>query len=123
MHNLEQLIAEWRKTMMTEPNVGRETLDELENHLRENVDRLVRSGMTEPEAFQRAVTQLGDAPAIASEFQKLDQCTWLPVKVITGIVLLTAMPMTILLAARFDAGQLRFLLASHAFMVAVGDTT
>ena len=76
MHNLEQLIAEWRKTMMTEPNVGRETLDELENHLRENVDRLVRSGMTEPEAFQRAVTQLGGAPAIASEFQKLDQCTW-----------------------------------------------
>ena len=30
MHNLEQLIAEWRKTMMAVPNVGSETLDELE---------------------------------------------------------------------------------------------
>ncbi len=123
MHNLEQLIAEWRKTMMTEPNVGRETLDELENHLRENVDRLVRSGMTEPEAFQRAVTQLGGAPAIASEFQKLDQCTWLPVKVITGIGVLATLAMAISLIARFDAGRLSFLLASHVFMVTLGYTT
>jgi len=105
MHNLEQLIAEWRKTMMTEPNVGRETLDELENHLRENVDRLVRSGMTEPEAFQRAVTQLGGAPAIAAEFQKLDQSTWLPAKVITGTGVAAALAMAILLTARFDAGR------------------
>src|SRR5439155_103786 len=90
MHNLEQLIAEWRKTMMTAHNIGRETLDELENHLREDVDQLVQSGMAEPEAFQRAVTQLGGARTMASEFQKLDQPTWLPVKVITGIGIMAA---------------------------------
>jgi len=27
MHNLEELISEWRKTMMAAPDVGRETLD------------------------------------------------------------------------------------------------
>jgi cytochrome c assembly protein len=123
MHELEQLIAEWRKTMMTAPNVGRETLDELENHLRENLDQLVRSGMTEAEAFQRAVTQLGAAPTIASEFQKLDQWAWLPVKVITGIGVLVALAMPILLIIRFDSGQLSFLLASHVFMVTLGYTT
>src|SRR3989440_4857910 len=123
MHNLEQLIAEWRKTMMTAPNVGSETLDELENHLRENVDQLIRSGMTEAEAFQRAVTQLGGAPTIASEFQKLDQCTWLPVKVITGIGVLAAPAMAIFVIDRFDGGRLSLLLASHVFMVTLGYTT
>src|SRR5687767_15273336 len=123
MHNLEQLIAEWRKTMMTAPNVGRETLDELENHLRENLAQLVRSGMTEAEAFQKAIAQLGTALTIASEFQKLDQCTWLPVKVITGIGVLVALAMPILLIIRFDAGQLSSLLASYVFMVTLGYTT
>ena len=106
MHNLEQLIAEWRKTMMTAHNIGRETLDELENHLRENVDQLVQSGMAEPEAFQRAVTQLGGARTIASEFQKLDQPTWLPVKVITGIGIMAALGWALLLIVRFDTGRL-----------------
>src|SRR5947208_1581349 len=123
MHNLEQLIAEWRKTMMTAHNIGRETLDELENHLREDVDQLVQSGMAEPEAFQRAVTQLGGARTIASEFQKLDQPTWLPVKVIIGIGIMAALGWALLLIVRFDTGRLSFLLASHVFMVTLGYTT
>src|SRR6266496_3001960 len=123
MDNLEKLVAEWRKTMMTAPNVGRETLDELENHLRENVGQLVRSGMTEPEAFQRAVRQLGGAGAIALEFQKLDQGTWLPVKLVTGLGVTAALAFAILLIARFDAGRTSFLLASHVFLVTLGYTT
>ena len=123
MDNLEKLVAEWRKTMMTAPNVGRETLNELENHLRENVGQLVRSGMTEPEAFQRAVTQLGGAGAIALEFQKLDQGTWLPVKLVTGLGATAALAFAILLIARFDAGRTSFLLASHVFLVTLGYTT
>src|SRR5436190_23956792 len=98
MHNLEQLMVEWRKTMMTAPNVGRETLDELENHLRENVDQLVRSGMSEPEAFQRAVAQLGSASTIASEFQKLNQSTWLPIKVAIGVGLAVALALAMFVA-------------------------
>ena len=37
MHNLEQLIADWRKTMATGRSAGRETFDKLENHRRESV--------------------------------------------------------------------------------------
>ena len=123
MRNLEQSIAEWRKTMMTAPNVGRETLDELENHLRENVDQLVRSGMTEAEAFQQAVTQLGAAPTIASEFLKLNQSTWLPVKVAIGIGVAAGLALAVMLIAGFGAGRLSFLLASHVFAVTLGYTT
>jgi len=123
MHNLEESIAQWRRTIMAAPTFSHETLDELENHLRENVDQLVRSGMTESEAFQRAITQLGGVRGIASEFQKLDQPTWLPVKVITGIGVTTALALAILLIVRFDTGRLSFLLASHVFMVTLGYTT
>src|SRR5687767_6256378 len=101
MHDLEQLIADWRKTMATGRSVGRETLDELENHLRENVDELVRTGVPEVEAFQRATAQLGSPPKIASEFQKLNQVTWLPVKVLTGTSILAVILWVISFAILF----------------------
>src|SRR5947209_9699068 len=123
MHNLDKLIADWRKTMRAAPKLNHETLDELENHLRESVDQLVRSGMTEPEAFRHAVAQLGGAPAIGAEFQKLEHRTWLPVRVVIGIVVTAALALAILLLRRLDAGQSSFLLASHVFTVAVGYTT
>jgi hypothetical protein len=122
MHNLEQLITEWRKTMGTAPNVSSQTLDELENHLRENVNQLVRAGMTEAEAFERAVTQLGSAPAMASEFQKLNQSTWLPVKVVAGLGVTTALLLIFLVTSR-DNFRSDFLLATHVFTVALGYTT
>jgi len=124
MHNLEQLIAEWRNTMMTGRNVGHEALDELENHLRENVDELVRSDMTELEAFERAVTELGAAPAIASEFQKL-QRPWWPIKLVTGLGIVAALTFAILssVAFAFDSRPTSFLLAVHVFTVGLGYTT
>ena len=63
MHNLEQRIAEWRKSILTgpSPTIRPEVLDELENHLRENVDQLLQTGLTETEAFQRAAATLGAA--------------------------------------------------------------
>ena len=131
MHDMEQSIAEWRKTIVAEHKVGRETIDELETHLRENVEQFVRLGMTEREAFQRAVAQLGGARMIASEFQKLDQGTWLPVKLVTGFGVVAALGFAILLIVRFDTGRLwaestyplSFLLASHVFTVTLGYTT
>jgi hypothetical protein len=121
MHDLEKLIAEWRKAMMTAPNVGHVTLDELENHLREHTDQLIRAGMTEPEAFQRAVAQLGSSPTISSEFEKLGQPTWLPVKVVIGTCILVALATFVM--AGFNLGRSGFLLASHVFMMTLGYTT
>jgi hypothetical protein len=123
MHNLEQLITEWRKITTAAPGVQPKTLDELESHVRETVEELVQAGLTETEAFQRAVEQLGTAPAIASEFQKLDEPTWLPVKLATGTGILTALAVAIALIVRFGAGRLSFLLASHVFMITLGYTT
>jgi len=123
MPNLEQSIVEWRRTMLAARPVSPATIDELENHLRETVDDLIRSGLTEADAFQRAATQLGGAGLLASEFQKLNQGTWLPVKVISAIGLLAALALAALLFARFGAGRLSLLLASHVFLVTLGYTT
>jgi len=121
LKQLEQLLAEWRQTTMAAR--GAETLDELESHLREAAEELVHSGLTQPEAFQRALKQLGTGPAIASEFQKLDPPTWWPVKVATVVVIMLALALPILLSARFNANRSGFLLASHVFMVTLGYTT
>ena len=119
MHNLELLVAEWRKSM-AELGVGRKKLDELESHLREKVDQLVRSGASETGAFRSAVTQLGSPPMIASEFRKLNPPIWLPVKLAIGMGILLAVAQAALLAMKFDGRGLTLLLKVHVWTVTLG---
>ena len=101
MHNLEKMITEWRKSAAT--NVSAETLDELETHLRETTEQLVGSGMNLSDAFQQALADLGNMPKIASEFRKLDEPLWLPVKLAIGVTALLALILAIFLIARLDS--------------------
>jgi hypothetical protein len=120
MHNLEKLIAEWRKSAAT--NVSAETLDELETHLRETTEQLVRSGMNLSDAFERAVAELGAMPKISSEFQKLDEPLWLPVKLAIGVSALLALSLVVFVIARLDSSRSSLLLAAHTFTVTLGYT-
>ena len=45
-------------------------LDELESHLREDVERQTRAGTSEQQAFDAAVKKLGPASALKTEFRK-----------------------------------------------------
>ncbi len=45
--------------------------DELEDHLRTRVDDLLILGMTEPEAVQKAVTELGETAQLARNFKSV----------------------------------------------------
>jgi hypothetical protein len=125
MHNLEQSITQWRRTMMTAPNVSPETLDELENHLRETVEELVGSGMSRTDAFQQAVSLLGTPEMIATEFEKLAPPAWLPAKaakaLLVTIGLLTAF--TLIPQLRTQGGVWDPLLAAHALTVTLGYMT
>ena len=120
MHDLEKLIAEWRKSAAT--NFNAETLDELEMHLRENTEQLVRSGINLPDAFQRAVEELGAMPKISSEFRKLDEPLWLPIKLAVGATALLTLAMAIYVIARLDSGRSSLILATHIFTVTLGYT-
>jgi hypothetical protein len=70
MFDLEQAIVEWRRQMQA---VGIKTpvpLEELENHLREEIERQIQIGVTEQQAFEMATAQIGQAEPLKAEFKK-----------------------------------------------------
>lgn len=71
MFKLDQAIAEWRKEMLAAGITRPEILDELENHLREDLQRLMNSGHAEAEAFQEAAHQFGGGKQLKQEFIKI----------------------------------------------------
>jgi hypothetical protein len=72
MFNLEQSITEWRRQML---NAGIKTpvpMEELESHLREDIDNQVRAGASAQQAFDAAVLGIGRAGLLRREFAKVD---------------------------------------------------
>jgi hypothetical protein len=70
MFNLEHAISEWRRQMTAGGIKTAPVLDELESHLREDVDRQIRSGIDAEKAFAAAVKKIGPAGALKKEFRK-----------------------------------------------------
>jgi hypothetical protein len=52
MFNLDQAIAEWRRQMRTAGIKSSRALEELESHLREEIQGQMQSGMDAPSAFR-----------------------------------------------------------------------
>jgi len=72
MFNLEQSIAEWRKQMLAAGIKTPVPLEELEIHLRENIERQTQSGMNDQQAFEVANQQIGKANILKDEFAKVE---------------------------------------------------
>jgi hypothetical protein len=70
MFDLEQSIAEWRKQMLAAGIPSPAPLEELENHLREDIGRLMKSGANPSQAFEIAAKNVGPGPALKREFKK-----------------------------------------------------
>ncbi len=70
MFNLDQTILEWRRQMLTAGIKAPVPLDELESHLRDEIEQQTSSGVSEAQAFSDAVKNLGPAPALQAEFKK-----------------------------------------------------
>jgi hypothetical protein len=121
MPELERLIADWRATL--ERTVGRaETIRELEAHLRDHIDALVRSGVPAPVAFEQAVRRLGEPQAIAREFSRARRRWWpeSAAEWILVILVITVALVTCLLAASYAAGRFPLVLATHVFALMTG---
>jgi hypothetical protein len=72
MFNLEKSIAGWRQQMFAAGVKTPVPLDELEIHLREETERLMKSGMAAETAFDSAVHNVGPAHALRTEFEKVE---------------------------------------------------
>jgi len=71
MFNLNQAIAEWRQRIVMAGISTPEVLDELESHLREEVEQQIRLGSSEERAFEIALQRMGRTDALQTEFQKI----------------------------------------------------
>ena len=65
---LEERIGEWRQYLLRRPAVRPADVEELEDHLRSQVEALRGAGLDEDEAFLVAVKRLGDQDGLAREF-------------------------------------------------------
>jgi hypothetical protein len=70
MFQLDSAIQSWRRQMISAGIYNRDTLNELESHLRDDIEQQVRAGQTEQHAFEIAAEKIGKANALKAEFAK-----------------------------------------------------
>jgi hypothetical protein len=73
MFDLKQSMTDWRRQMLAAGIKTPAPLEELESHLHEEIERLVKSGLDEQGAFNAAVQKIGPTPAIRNEFEKVEE--------------------------------------------------
>jgi hypothetical protein len=71
MFEVERAISDWRREMQGRGIKGAETLDELESHLREDLEAHVRSGMEIQQAFDAVRAGMGQSESLGLEFKKI----------------------------------------------------
>src|SRR5579864_2391211 len=72
MFNLETAIAEWRRQMIAAGVKTPVPLEELESHLREEIEQRIRSGATAEQAFALAANRIGCGDKLKAEFGKVE---------------------------------------------------
>jgi hypothetical protein len=76
MFDLDQAITEWREQMLAAGIKSPVPLEEMESHLRDNVERQMASGMAAEPAFRAAVARIGHPDRLRSEFAKAASPKW-----------------------------------------------
>ena len=71
MFNLDAAITEWRQQMLDGGIKTPVPLEELECHLREDIERQIQSGVNAQQAFGGAIQRIGQASVLKSEFTKV----------------------------------------------------
>lgn len=123
MPEMEQRIAQWRRDLAETTGCNNEVLDELESHLREEIQQLVRTGHTEEQALALAALRLGQPSALAREFAKVAApANWLPVRVVRFVAVVLAILIVGYLLACCQLPGVGLLLAAHAGTLTLGYT-
>src|SRR5437763_11461933 len=73
MFSLDHAITEWRRQMSAAGIKSPDVHDELESHLREDIERRARSGADTAQLFQRAVAQFGRPQSLKAEFDQVEK--------------------------------------------------
>lgn len=71
MFDLKKALAAWRRSLEHSRTFTVDDLDELEQHLRDQIAGLAAEGVTEKEAFDRALRDMGDYGTAEREYRKV----------------------------------------------------
>jgi hypothetical protein len=72
MFDLEAAVGEWRRQLAADGISSSEVLDELEGHLREEIEAQEHAGLAPGTAFEAAVASMGHAHVLKTEFAKVN---------------------------------------------------
>lgn len=73
MFNLEQSITAWRKQMLAAGIKTPVPMDELESHLRDEIEEQVKLRLSPEQAFRKGILKFGNACTLKNEFEKNNQ--------------------------------------------------
>src|SRR5262245_14160983 len=120
MFDLEANIRAWRESLAKSLGNRKEVLDELENHLREEMQRLIMTGLTPEQAWQTAVSRLGTVDQLTREFGKVPTRPgrWLPGLVIAAFYGIAMLAFGALMLLRL--GDRSVLLLAHVATILAG---
>jgi len=111
MFDLSDAIRRWRERLAQSDAIRPPDIEELEAHLRDEVDRLPSTQLSEEEVFLVATHRLGDAEGLAREFAKVNPgAVW---RYRLFWMAAGALGWTLLLQAGYAAGQLALVTAAH----------
>ncbi|NQV72568.1 ABC transporter permease [bacterium] len=71
MFDLEFAIAAWRNGLLYKRTILKEDLDELERHVRDEVDAGVQGGLDVEQSFRQSINRMGHLPEFDAEYQKI----------------------------------------------------
>lgn len=121
MPEREEQIAQWRRNLAETTGCTNEVLDELESHLRDELQQLLQAGHSEERAFALAASRMGHPRALATEFAKVaEPPLWLPARWATFAVIALAALLAGFLLSRWQEGRLESLVAVHVGAITLG---
>jgi hypothetical protein len=123
MFDLEARIRQWREDLVRRLGDRGDTAEELESHLRDELQRLALAGRSPEEAWTTAVAKLGDAGKLAAEFAKVPAgrpLRWAPawIVVVTYFFVITGLVCPVI--AHADERHWTALLTMHVVTVSIG---
>jgi uncharacterized membrane protein YidH (DUF202 family) len=85
MFDLEQSIADWRRQMLAAGIKTPVPLEELESHLRDEIEPQMKSGLNEQKAFEISVQRIGQPKVLKREFKKSERTFMTKMMILLGI--------------------------------------
>jgi hypothetical protein len=120
MRELEKQIAEWRRRMAAAGVKPRAVLDELESHLREEIQARVSAGDSDYVAFETAAARIGSAGALRTEFNKISGAVSSPVLISASLWIGAVILTLVVISGRLVSGRMGLLLFTHVLAVTAG---